>query len=228
MTVLVFDLDGTLVSSMEDLVAALNAVLTANGHNAVPEENVSHMVGMGAKVLIQRGLEFNQIEWTDELVEPLFHQFLDYYAANIAVHTRAFEGVVATLERLRGEGWKLAVCTNKAEKLTLPLLEILDLSQHFDAVVGGDTFPVSKPHKDPVHGAISRAGGKVSGSIMIGDSGTDIDAARNAGIPVIAVDFGYTPVPVTELGPDKVISHFDELADAIADVVSGPSVTNQR
>ncbi|WP_299471635.1 phosphoglycolate phosphatase [uncultured Roseibium sp.] len=228
MTVLVFDLDGTLVSSMEDLVAALNAVLTANGHNAVPEENVSHMVGMGAKVLIQRGLEFNQIEWTDELVEPLFHQFLDYYAANIAVHTRAFEGVVATLERLRGEGWKLAVCTNKAEKLTLPLLEVLDLAQYFDAVVGGDTYPVSKPHKDPLHGAINRAGGKVRGSIMIGDSGTDIDAARNAGIPVIAVDFGYTPVPVTELGPDKVISHFDELADAIADVMSGPSVANHR
>ncbi|MEP4080454.1 HAD-IA family hydrolase, partial [Parasphingorhabdus sp.] len=89
---------------------------------------------------------------------------------------------------------------------------------YFDAVVGGDTFPVSKPDAKPIHGAIERAGGTVSGSIMIGDSVTDINAARNAGIPVIAVDFGYTPVPVTELGPDKVISHFDELAGALDEV----------
>ena len=104
--------------------------------------------------------------------------------------------------------------------LTLPLLEALDLSQYFDAIVGGDTFACSKPHAEPVHGAIERAGGRIEGSIMIGDSGTDINAARNAGIPVIAVDFGYTPVPVSDLGPDKVISHFNELSNAI-DAVNG-------
>lgn len=220
MSVLVFDLDGTLVSSMEDLVATLNAVLTSNGHAAVPQEKVVHMVGMGAKVLLQRGLDYNEVNWTEEMVQPLFHQFIEHYAANIAVHTRAFDGVVPSLERFRNEGWKLAVCTNKAERLTLPLLEELDLAKYFDAVVGGDTFSVSKPDAVPVHGAIERAGGSIEGSVMIGDSGTDISAARNAGIPVVAVDFGYTPVPVHELGPDKVISHFDELPAAIA-VVTG-------
>ncbi|MEM8702475.1 MAG: phosphoglycolate phosphatase [Pseudomonadota bacterium] len=220
MSVLVFDLDGTLVSSMEDLVATLNVVLTSNGHSAVPQEKVVHMVGMGAKVLLQRGLEHNELSWTDDTIQPLYHQFIDHYAANIAVHTRAFDGVEPSLERFRREGWKLAVCTNKAERLTLPLLDKLDLAKYFDAVVGGDTFPVSKPHADPVHGAIERAGGSIEGSVMIGDSGTDISAARNAGIPVVAVDFGYTPVPVNELGPDKVISHFDELPAAIAVVTS--------
>jgi len=218
MSVLVFDLDGTLVSSMEDLVATLNVVLSANGHEEVPQEDVVPMVGMGARVLIQRGLEFNDVAWTDEMVEPLFSQFLDHYAANIAVRTRPFDGVVAALTSFRNHGWKLAVCTNKAERLTLPLLDALDLSDHFDAVVGGDTFSNSKPHAEPVHGAIARAGGQVEGSIMIGDSGTDISAARNAGIPVIAVDFGYTPVHVSELGPDKVISHFDDLAAAVSSV----------
>ncbi|WP_306145121.1 phosphoglycolate phosphatase [Roseibium sp. MMSF_3412] len=218
MSVLVFDLDGTLVSSMEDLVATLNVVLTSNGHSAVPQEKVVHMVGMGAKVLLQRGLDYNEVSWTEEMVQPLYHQFIDHYAANIAVHTRAFDGVVASLERFRSEGWKLAVCTNKAERLTLPLLAELDLAKYFDAVVGGDTFSVSKPNAEPVHGAIERAGGSIKGSVMIGDSGTDISAARNAGIPVVAVDFGYTPVPVHELGPDKVISHFDELPAAIAGV----------
>lgn len=215
MSVLVFDLDGTLVSSMEDLVATLNVVLTANGHSSIPKENVVHMVGMGAKVLLQRGLEFNGIAWTDETIDPLYSHFLEHYAANLAVHTRPFDGVVTSLETLRAQGWKLAVCTNKVERLTLPLLEALDLSQYFDAVVGGDTFACSKPNAEPVYGAIERAGGRIEGSIMIGDSGTDINAARNAGIPVIAVDFGYTPVPVSDLGPDKVISHFDELGAAI-------------
>jgi len=216
MSVLVFDLDGTLVSSMEDLVATLNVVMTAAGHEAIPQDKVAHMVGMGAKVLIQRGLDHNQIPWTDETIAPLFEHFLEYYAANIAVHTRPFEGVEAALETFRANGWKLAVCTNKAERLTIPLLEALDLDRHFDAVVGGDTYSNPKPHAEPLLGAIERAGGTADGSIMVGDSVTDINAARNAGVPVIAVDFGYTPVPVRELGPDRVISHFDELAGAVA------------
>jgi phosphoglycolate phosphatase len=218
MSVLVFDLDGTLVSSMEDLVAALNVVMEKAGYTAIPHEEVSHMVGMGAKVLIQRGLDYHGISWTNETIEPLFQRFLVHYAANIAVHTKPFDGVVPALEAFREAGWKLAVCTNKAERLTTPLLAALDLDKHFDSVVGGDTFDVAKPNAEPVHGAIERAGGRIEGSIMIGDSGTDINAARNAGIPVIAVDFGYTPVHVSELGPDKVISHFDELAPAVAEL----------
>lgn len=216
MSVIVFDLDGTLVSSMEDLVAALNAVLSNAGHGTVPQENVADMVGMGAKVLLQNGLDYLGVAWNDATIAPLFEDFLEYYAANIAVHTRPFEGVLPTLERFRSDGWKLAVCTNKSERLTLPLLEELEMTQYFDAVVGGDTFAVAKPHAEPILGAINRAGGSAAGSIMVGDSVTDINAARAAGIPVVAVDFGYTPVPVTELGPDKVISHFDELADAVS------------
>ncbi|CTQ66433.1 HAD-IA family hydrolase [Roseibium alexandrii] len=215
MSVLVFDLDGTLVSSMEDLVATLNAVLEKAGHGTVPQDKVANMVGMGAKVLLQRGLDYLDIAWSDEMIIPLYEDFLDYYAANIAVHTRPFDGVIPALQRFRADGWKLAVCTNKTERLTLPLLAALNMTDHFDAVVGGDTFSVSKPHAEPVLGAIQRAGGTLEGSIMIGDSVTDINAARAAGIPVVAVDFGYTPVPVTELGPDRIISHFDELADAV-------------
>ncbi len=216
MSVLVFDLDGTLVSSMGDLTATLNVVLMAAGHDAIPPEDVRSMVGMGAKVLIQRGLDANGVAWTDDDIHPLYGHFLEYYAANIAVHTRPFNGVEGALKLFRNQGWKLAVCTNKAGRLTVPLLEALNLDGYFDSIVSGDTFQVSKPHAEPVLGAIERAGGVKDGSIMVGDSGTDINAARAAGIPVIAVDFGYTPVPVTELKPDIVISHFDELADAVA------------
>ncbi|MFN3132284.1 phosphoglycolate phosphatase [Roseibium sp.] len=218
MSVLVFDLDGTLVSSMEDLVATLNAVLDKAGHGTVPQDKVANMVGMGAKVLLQRGLDYLEIAWSEETITPLYEDFLEYYAANIAVHTRPFDGVIPALDRFRADGWKLAVCTNKTERLTLPLLAALNMTDHFDAVIGGDTFAVSKPHAEPVLGAIKRAGGTPEGSIMIGDSVTDIKAARAAGIPVVAVDFGYTPVPVSELDPDRIISHFDELADAVADL----------
>jgi len=220
MSVLVFDLDGTLVSSMEDLVATLNVVMTNAGYEAIPQDHVANMVGLGAKVLLQRGLDFNKVIWTDDTIAPLYQNFLEHYAANIAVHTRPFDGVVEALERFRQEGWKLAVCTNKAERLTLPLLATLDLDRHFDAVVGGDTYAKAKPHAQPLLGAIERAGGQVAGSIMIGDSVTDIDAARNASIPVVAVDFGYTPVPVRELGPDRVISHYNELAAAVAELTA--------
>lgn len=218
MSVLVFDLDGTLVSSMEDLVATLNVIMTNAGYEAVPQDHVAHMVGLGAKVLLQRALDFNNVAWTDDTIAPLYQAFLEHYAANIAVHTRPFDGVVPALERFRQDGWKLAVCTNKSERLTLPLLATLDLDKHFDAIVGGDSYAKAKPHAEPLLGAIDRAGGQVKGSIMVGDSVTDIDAARNAGIPVIAVDFGYTPVPVRELGPDRVISHYDELAAAVAEL----------
>ncbi|MBD8892822.1 phosphoglycolate phosphatase [Roseibium litorale] len=216
MSVLVFDLDGTLVSSMDDLTATLNAVLTRAGYRAIAPESVRTMVGHGAKVLLQRGLNANGVTWTEESLAPLYDDFLDYYEANIAVHTRPFPGVIDALETFRSEGWKLAVCTNKVERLTLPLMDALDLTRHFDAIVGGDTFARPKPDAAPVLGAIARAGGSAGGSIMVGDSVTDIDAARAAGIPVVAVDFGYTPVPVTELGPDIVISHFEELPGAVS------------
>ena len=219
MSVLVFDLDGTLVSSMEDLAAALNVVLTEAGYRALPPDAVRTMVGSGARVLLERGLTANNASWTEDSMAAMHERFLAYYEAHVADRTLPFPGVLDALAQLRAKGWRLAVCTNKAERLTLPLLDALDMTSHFDAIVGGDTFDRPKPDAKPVLGAIERAGGKVAGSVMIGDSVTDINAARAAGIPVIAVDFGYTPVPVTELSPDVVISHFDDLHTALAKVL---------
>ncbi|MEP4034017.1 HAD-IA family hydrolase [Roseibium polysiphoniae] len=218
MSVLVFDLDGTLVSSMSDLTATLNAVLVDNGHRAVAPESVRAQVGQGAKALLQQGLEANGVAWTDDEITPLFGQFLTYYEAHIADHTRPFPGAIDAMIQLREAGWRLAVCTNKIERLTHALLDALDMTRHFDAIVARDTFANAKPHAEPVLGAISRAGGVRQRSVMIGDTATDIDAARAAGIPVVAVDFGYTQVPVSDLGPDRIISHFNELPQAILDL----------
>lgn len=170
MSVLVFDLDGTLVSSMDDLAATLNVILTRHGHSAIPPQNVKSMIGHGAKVLLQRGLEFNNVAFDDETIAPLYEEFLTYYEAHIADYTRPFPGVIDALVQFKAEGWKLAVCTNKVERLTLPLLEALDLTKHFDAIVGGDTFSQAKPNAEPVLGTIERAA-----SMSVAESPTMIE-----------------------------------------------------
>ncbi|OKL43248.1 phosphoglycolate phosphatase [Pseudovibrio exalbescens] len=196
----------------------MNHVLVDAGYEAIEAERVRTMVGAGVRVLISRGLKANKVEPTDEVLDPLLAKFIRYYEAHIADHSYPFPGALDTIRRLREQGWKTAICTNKLHKLAMPLVKALEMDDLFDAVVGGDTFSKNKPDAMPVFGAIDMAGGTAEGSIFVGDSRADIQAARNANLPVIAVDFGYTDVHVSELGPDVVISHYDELEDAIEKV----------
>lgn len=178
------------------------------------------MVGGGVRPLIERGLASKGLSVAPRDVEAIYAQFLEHYAVHIADASRPFPGVVAALDRLRADGATLAVCTNKLEWLSVRLLDEVGLSSRFAAVCGQDTFGVAKPNPEILRKTVQRAGGDIARTIMIGDSRTDIDLARAAGAPVIAVEFGYTETPVRELGPDRVIAHFDELADAIADLVA--------
>ncbi len=216
--VLIFDLDGTLVDTAPDLLNSLNVVLQEEGLPVFALEGINRLVGQGVRVMLQKGFrEAGQTLEGDHL-EKLFARYIEHYAANIAVESRPFPGVEAALDRFADAGWSLAVCTNKLEGLARDLLGQLDMTNRFAAIIGGDTFERSKPDAMPILGAIERSGGVASGSVMVGDSITDINAARAAAIPVVAVDFGYTPVPVTELGPDRVISHFDALWQAVEEV----------
>ncbi|WP_068316634.1 HAD family hydrolase [Polycladidibacter hongkongensis] len=217
--VAVFDLDGTLAETMGDLTASLNHALEYEGFERIEPEKVRKMVGAGVRVLVQRGLEFNKVTPSDDKVDPMVERLVRYYEAHICDHTHLFEGVRPALNTLKAKGWKLAVCTNKIESLAKALLRALEADDLFDAVVGGDTFSKNKPDAMPVLGAIDMAGGTRAGSVFIGDSRADVEAARNAQLPVIAVDFGYTDVPVRELNPDVVISHYDELLDAFERVL---------
>ncbi len=217
--ILVFDLDGTLVDTATDLVATLNVVLEQEGLTPVAYEEARSMVGHGARALIERGLAANGVTRDAATVERLFDTYIAYYAAHIADTSRPFDGVIAALDHFAAEGWLLAVCTNKLEGLSMLLLDALDLSDRFVAICGADTFAARKPDPLALTETIRRAGGDPRRAVMIGDSKTDIDTAKAASVPVVAVDFGYTPVPVTELGPDIVISHFDQLAEAVATVL---------
>ncbi len=212
---LVFDLDGTLAETAPDLIDALNHVLAGDGIAPVPLEAARSLVGAGARALLQRGYARAGRDLTPARLDALFVEFLRFYNAHIADKSTLFPGVLACLDRCRGEGWKLAVCTNKIEQSSNLLLEKLGVRDYFAFVCGQDTFGVAKPDPRPLLETVARAGGRAEESVMIGDSVTDIRTARAAGMPVVAVDFGYTDTPVAELGPDRVISHFDELDGAL-------------
>jgi phosphoglycolate phosphatase len=215
---LVFDLDGTLAETAADLVATLNFILSREGLPTVSTQDARKMVGMGARKLILRGFEAGGASLDDARLEELFRDFLNHYEDNVAVHSHLFEGVERALDRFEQAGFSFAVCTNKIEAPSVKLLQALGVAERFRAICGQDTFAWWKPDPRALLSTIDRAGGDPSRCVMVGDSRTDIDTAKAAKIPVVAVDFGYTDVHVRELGPDKVISHFDQLWEAVAEV----------
>jgi phosphoglycolate phosphatase len=181
------------------------------------------MIGDGAKKLLERSILAHQAELPPDELESLYRDYLDYYSEHIADRSRPFPGLVDALDALAARGARLAVCTNKLEWLSVKLLDALGLNQRFAAICGQDTFGVAKPNPEVLVRTIEAAGGDPSHAIMVGDSITDIATARAAGIPVVAVDFGYTRTPVSQLGPDIVISHYDGLLAAIDTLQVRPS-----
>ena len=213
---LVFDLDGTLVDTAPDLVAALNVALAAERCAAVTIADARAMIGAGARALLKRGLDARGVAVSPDTKHAIHIQNLDHYKAHIADESRPFPNVVAAIDGMRAAGHRLAVCTNKPEAYARLLLEALGLADRFGAIVGGDTLPVNKPDRAPLDRAIADCGGDLARAVMIGDSRTDLLTARAAGIPTVLVDFGYTDVPARDLGAEVVVSDFAEIPAAVA------------
>ncbi len=211
----VFDLDGTLVDTAPDLISALNFVLDREGLPPVPLLSARTMIGAGARRLVERGLELEGRSYSLKDVDRLTGDFIAYYAAHIADASRPFEGLEGALDDLGAQGYRFAVCTNKLEWLSKLLLDRLGLSSRFSAICGADTFGVAKPDPAILQQTVARAGGQLSSAIMVGDAGPDIGVARRAGIPVIGVEFGYTEVPIADLGADRLINHMSQLPAAV-------------
>jgi phosphoglycolate phosphatase len=214
--IIVFDLDGTLVDTAPDLLDSLNHCLGAGGVAHTDTAGFTQYVGHGGRVMIERAYAAQRKALTIDEHDRLFALFLEHYGAGIPGKSRPYPGVLAALDRLESAGYMFAICTNKTEAFSRKLIGALGMSHRFAAICGADTFAFRKP--DPRHllETIAKAAGDRGRAVMVGDSRTDIDTAKAAGIPVVAVDFGYTDRHVREFEPSIIISHFDELTDELA------------
>src|SRR6218665_3501115 len=211
-----FDLDGTLCDTHGDLGVAVNHALALAGRQAVPTDAVRDLVGGGARRMLERALEITGGALPDARVSELHRELVRFYEGNIAVHSRLFPGGAAMLDGLAQRGVKLAVVTNKLERLAVKLLDALDLSARVYTVIGGDTRGRgrAKPARDMLDEMVGRAGGRRAA--FVGDTTYDTDVARAAELPCVAVTFGYNDRPPHELGASAVIDHFDELIPVLA------------
>lgn len=210
--IVAFDLDGTLADTAPDLTSALNHALVALGRPTVPAPDVRHMVGHGARALLRKGLAAAGVEDEAEVDRGL-PLFLDFYADHIADDSRPFPGCVAALDELARRGVTLAICTNKIERLARRFVTAIGWDSRFSVIIGGDTVGVSKPDPKPLLETIARAGG--GRAAFIGDSITDTTTAKNAGVPCIALSFGFSDRPPEQLGADLLIDHYDALIPAL-------------
>lgn len=209
--VIAFDLDGTLVDTAPDLLSTLDFVLSAHSIAPVDRDEARPMIGGGARLLITRALNRAGVTVEAAELDRMNALFLEHYAAHIADESRPFEGLAEALDRLESNGAILAVCTNKLEYLARLLLDRLDLTKRFAAITGADTYGIAKPDPKPLLSTIAACGGDPVRAIMVGDSATDVAAARNAKVPVIVVPFGYTETPASQLGGDRLVEHFSTL-----------------
>ncbi len=226
MLTIVFDLDGTLVDTAPDLVDTLNVILAREGLPAVPFEQGRNMIGGGGRAMIERALDAEGHASSASKLDRLYAAFIAYYAEHIADQSRPFRQLEATLAEFAAAGHRLAVCTNKLEWLSKRLLDKLQLAHYFAAICGQDTFGIQKPDPQVFRLTVRRAGGEPQQAIMVGDSKTDVYTARAAQVPVVAVDFGYSDVPIASLQPDRIIGSFADLPGAIAGLMGRRSVAS--
>jgi phosphoglycolate phosphatase len=210
-----FDLDGTLLDTHEDLGAALNHALRLGGRDEVAMDTVRTLVGGGSKRLLVRALDLTGGRADDAAFERMHSALLDFYEANLAVHSRLFPGGEQALDALTAKGVRLAVVTNKLERFAIGLLDQLGLSRRFYTILGGDSLGPGKgkPAPDLLLEMVARGAG--SRAAYVGDTTYDTHAAKAAGLPCVALDFGYNDLPAQDLGANAVISHYDDLVCAL-------------
>ncbi len=217
--ILICDLDGTLVDSVADLATATNRLLQEEGFQPLSNEAVRGMVGRGVPTLVARAFAARDRPVEEAELRGLTRRFLDFYEGAEAVHTHPYPEVPETLEHLCGQGWRIAVCTNKPQASTQTILDTLDLSRFVAAACGGDRTPALKPDAAHIRATLDMLEPRGGKAVMVGDSRSDALAAKAAGIPAILVRYGYAEAPVETLGADLVIESFGQLRELLPRLV---------
>ncbi len=210
----VFDLDGTLIDSAGDIARALNDAMSRRGFPPFEMSRVKEMIGGGIPKLIERAFLSHGISQADLM--PVVADFLAAYGADPIGATTLYEGAVPLLQRLRDDGIKIALCTNKQQQITEEILRRFDIHDFFSSIVGEREGMPRKPDPEPLQFVLRELGVAPRDAVMVGDSAADSGTARAAGVPVVLVSYGYTHTPVAELGADAVIAHLDELDATLA------------
>ncbi len=209
--IVVFDLDGTLADSAPDLRAAANRRLAQAGRRPIGPEEARRFVGDGVAAFVERAFAATGPALGPDALADAARAFLADYEENAAVLTRPYPGAAEALERLAAAGRRLAVCTNKPQAAAERLLAELGLARFFEAVAGGDRYPVRKPDPGHLLGLLAEMGGAPGAAAMVGDSGIDAETARAAGVPFVLVSWGYARTPLADLPADRRIDRFADL-----------------
>jgi phosphoglycolate phosphatase len=211
----IFDLDGTLVDSLPDVLNALNGVLNDVGRRPVTITEGKLMVGGGAEPLIERAFGLTGDPVAPEDIPIYVDAFAVNYQATPVRYTTIFDGVIPALEDLAARGYRLGICTNKPHDSAITVLKALGLDRHFSSCIGKAARPFNKPDRRHYDAVADELGVTPDNSLYIGDSETDVETARNAGVPIVLVPFGYSRKPAAELGGDRLIGHFSELTAVV-------------
>jgi len=217
---ILFDLDGTLVDSAPDVRACTNEALAAEGRRELSLGEIKSLIGQGARVLVERALALTGDAGTAEMVDECLERFIATYRAHPVRHTQVYPGVLEVLDRFRGLGITMGICTNKPQATTGPVIDAFGLDPYFGTICCGDAVPHRKPDGRHVFHTLEILGADAASAVLVGDSENDIGAALNAGIPSVAVSFGYSHQPPHELGADAVIDAFADLPDALARILA--------
>ena len=203
---ILFDLDGTIVNTAPDLMAAHNHVMKKFGHTQKKLEDIKSLAGKGAWVMMQRS--FKEEIKNENIKKEMTKEFIDYYAKNIDRNSKPLKGVIEFLNWAKSKNIYMGICTNKQERLAIDLLKKLDMYKYFGYIAGSDTFPFNKPDPRHLTDVIEIIGGDLKKTIMVGDSEVDANSAHNANLPFVLVKDGYTEKSEKEIKHDELISDF--------------------
>ena len=215
-----FDLDGTLIDTAPDLMNAHNHVMEKFGYETKSTDEIRNLVGKGAASMIGRSLwnqarkELKKID-DEKIKSKMVDEFIDYYGKNIAVESKLLPGVLEFLKWCKKNNISMAVCTNKTEHLAVDLLKKINVYDYFDYVAGYNTFDYCKPDPRHLTNVIEIIQGELKKSIMIGDSETDSESAKAAGLPFILVEDGYTDKTINEIYHNHLIKDFNGIEQII-------------
>jgi len=221
MKTVIFDLDGTLADTSKDLLNAANKCFEGLGHKSFLNLiDHAHIALRGGRALLKKGYDLEKISYTEDDITKQYPLFLDIYEKNLSVHTFFYPGVKKSLKSLKEAGFKLGICTNKPAYLAEKLVSDLNFRTEFCSLVGSDSIPFKKPHPEHYFESVRRCGGDIEKSLLVGDTITDYDTARAAGVPIILVDFGPGRHTIKDLKPDAFLSDYHDLFDICDGLIS--------